>query len=493
MPPSEPMTTMRSRSRSLDRSVDRTPDINRSGGQPPPHPPSPGALPSQGQTPSMPHREASRSMSLSHPDSNITTRTRSHGASSGVDMHDQGDGRPPGPPPPNTAARGRAFTRQPRTRDSQFHPPAPSAVPPNHIDTMDVLDLMGLPVPEQHGQNEEMNSTSSRDTRSRSQRGPPEVGSTGVQPSDTTPRTLTVENEPLVTRPPTPASTIAYSPPRSTADDDADEFEPQLPLDQLVHPDDDDDDEDPAPPGAAAAAVTATAGSTSCKRSPSDSEEKGADSKKHRQDPEDGPFSMFLTVPTRLLTCPTIWHRSLTPQWSNMQLTSPIAAGSQIFPIGNAISRTKLTTLRATCLDDLARDPWHLLSTEAASLSLDVNVARFCDNTISDDWNLETQSNYVAMEVFYLPDEQISHCPKVLTDSEAMHSTSLHLQPSGTETLQYHGVIQKEFDTLTDLEMMEHAKDLQQSRLTEISKLFRLQCFRRIPRHSAQNLWDARR
>eukprot|EP00971_Amphidinium_carterae_P299393 5948730-Amphidinium_carterae.1 len=58
--------------------------------------------------------------------------------------------------------------------------------------------------------------------------------------------------------------------------------------------------------------------------------------------------------------------------------------------------------------------------------------------------------------------------------------------------LQYHGVIQKEFDTLTETEMIQHAKDLQQSRLTEISKLFRLQCFRRIPRHAAQNLLDAK-
>eukprot|EP00971_Amphidinium_carterae_P018912 372341-Amphidinium_carterae.2 len=442
MLPPEHMTATRSRTRSADRTGKMMTDNDEHGGHPPPQPPAPGMPQPHHQSAPAPNRETSRNMSLSRPESDITTRTRSRGASSGREVHEQGGGRPhpPGPPPPAAPVRGRAFTRQPATRDAQYHPPAPNAVPPNHIDTMDVLDLLGLPVPEQPAQSEDMSSHASGDTRSHSQRGLPEVDSTGAQPSDTVPRTPSAENEPLITRSPTPASTIAYSPPRSIADDNADEFQPQLPLEQPVHPDDDDDDEDPAPPGASAAAE-ATANSASCKRSPS--EEKGADNKKHRQEPDDGPFASFLTVPTRLLTCPLIWHRSLSPQWSNMQITIPLVAGSQDSSVDNTISTTKLITLLATCsgflsdvssslcqarsisdnvnepdrpvslVGDLARDPWHLLSTEAASICLDENISRFCDNTIASDWNNEKQQNYVAMEVFFLPAEQKSHCPRV--------------------------------------------------------------------------------
>eukprot|EP00971_Amphidinium_carterae_P146129 2896397-Amphidinium_carterae.1 len=394
MPPPDPNTSARSRSRSMDRTGDRTWDMDQTGGQPPPQPPDLGSTPVQ-HLDQQPRREISQDMSRSRTSSGVTDRTRSRGAPSEMSIQDQGGGKPPGPPPSNAAPapRGRALARQPATRNAQYDPPAPSAVPPNHIDTMEVLDLMGLPVPEQEP-SIEMDRTSSRDTRSRSSRGPTAIGSMGVQPSDTTmPQSPATENEQLVTRPPTPASTVNYSPSRSVTGDDTEEFVPQLPLEQPAHPDDDDDDEDPAPPGASAAAST---GNAAQKRSLS--EEKGGDNKKHRPDKEDEPF---ITVPTRLLTRPSASHQTLTPQWTNLHILSSGVAGSQApFP-DYAVSTTTLITLLATSsglsdqfsfplcqawsagdnvnrsqqstrlVDGSTPDPCQLLSTEAASLSID--------------------------------------------------------------------------------------------------------------------------
>ena len=47
-------------------------------------------------------------------------------------------------------------------------------------------------------------------------------------------------------------------------------------------------------------------------------------------------------------------------------------------------------------------------------------------------------------------------------------------------------VIKKVFDALSEADMLEHAVELYKSRLSEITKLFDLQCFARCPRSEAQ-------
>eukprot|EP00971_Amphidinium_carterae_P336866 6473433-Amphidinium_carterae.1 len=57
---------------------------------------------------------------------------------------------------------------------------------------------------------------------------------------------------------------------------------------------------------------------------------------------------------------------------------------------------------------------------------------------------------------------------------------------------QAQGAVKKDFDALTDSDFVEHAAALHRSRLDEISKLFKLSCFRRLSRSKCTNLVDSK-
>eukprot|EP00971_Amphidinium_carterae_P131791 2610307-Amphidinium_carterae.1 len=57
---------------------------------------------------------------------------------------------------------------------------------------------------------------------------------------------------------------------------------------------------------------------------------------------------------------------------------------------------------------------------------------------------------------------------------------------------QAHGAVKKDFDALTENDFIEHAEALHQSRLDEVSKLFKLSCFRRLPRSQCTNVVDSK-
>eukprot|EP00971_Amphidinium_carterae_P205375 4076224-Amphidinium_carterae.4 len=53
---------------------------------------------------------------------------------------------------------------------------------------------------------------------------------------------------------------------------------------------------------------------------------------------------------------------------------------------------------------------------------------------------------------------------------------------------QAQGAVRKDFDALTENDFIEHAEALHRSRLEEVTKLFKLSCFRRLPRSECTNL-----
>eukprot|EP00971_Amphidinium_carterae_P339893 6477948-Amphidinium_carterae.1 len=57
---------------------------------------------------------------------------------------------------------------------------------------------------------------------------------------------------------------------------------------------------------------------------------------------------------------------------------------------------------------------------------------------------------------------------------------------------QAQGAVKKDFDALTDSDFVEHAEALHRSRLDEVTKLFKLSCFRRLPRAQSTNLVDSK-
>eukprot|EP00971_Amphidinium_carterae_P176014 3489052-Amphidinium_carterae.1 len=496
-----------------------------SGPQPPPQPPpAPPASPARdraGQLGSP--REQARSMSRSSPISDHTTRTRSRGNNSEMSTTElTGNGRPP---PPDQPPRGRSTTRRSDVNSRQYYPPAPQSVPSNVIEAHDMLDLMGMPVPEYelaadesmtqpHTLSQaEMDRSRSRDRRSSSD-------DRSMRATASHAGTPLGETERLHSRPLSPASTVDYEPHENQVFNEEDRI-PRLPVAQPItcEEEEDDDDDDPAPPGASAAASH----NKSQKREPDD--DKGADRKKHRGEPDEGPFAAFRTAPLSTLAQAPSWRRNANPTWSgtsssmttptsdchildSLKIRAPLST-SQIlqrldtidrsshvpscsvsFPIVCHARESSERVLSENLALAPSRNGYHD-SADSAYLCLDENLAKFC---MCDSEKLDSGH---MIEILFMDNNSDGTKPNILYGNDDLFSETLHLQtpsdPSQSqECLQYHGVVQREFDALTEPELLQHADELQKSRLTEITKLFRLQCFRRIPRHEATNLLDSR-
>eukprot|EP00971_Amphidinium_carterae_P297235 5905067-Amphidinium_carterae.1 len=145
-------------------------------------------------------------------------RTRSRSRSMTPMEVASGPRQPPRPPdhPAEPATRGRSMTRRPVM--------APLPPPPNHIDQLDVIDMLGLP-----------------------QLGSAEATTTQAPPSD---------HSPASTRP-YPASPVGSVPSTQPYVDREADDDPLLPLQQAAHAHNDDDDDDDEQPAAAAAAAAA--------------------------------------------------------------------------------------------------------------------------------------------------------------------------------------------------------------------------------------------
>ena len=61
-----------------------------------------------------------------------------------------------------------------------------------------------------------------------------------------------------------------------------------------------------------------------------------------------------------------------------------------------------------------------------------------------------------------------------------------------SSSLQWQGIIKREFEMLSDEDMIQYKQEVQESRGKELGKLFDLQCFARMPRSQAKNVLDCK-
>eukprot|EP00971_Amphidinium_carterae_P351093 6491908-Amphidinium_carterae.1 len=435
------------------------------------------------------------------------TRSRSHSMTP-MDVA-TGPRPPPRPPdhPAGGAQRGRSLTQRTPTVAQPMQPP-----PPNHIDQLDVIDMLGLPQP----------PAVTHASRSRSRELPVDSATT-AHPAPVPEQSPGRDPSPASTRPYTTSPTGSVASTRPYADH-GEPDDPLLPLQQTVSAHNDDDDDDEAPTGAAAAATTSAAAAAIRIATPAskrkeqehpdsppkktkkdeDEEEDHADapprkSKKedsHEKKGDDDEQDHYLTdlVDELFAAAPCTDHEhSLTDEemfaiphyaihydydiicgWEQRSSSTMNASGRTSNPHheGGALAVT------AAWLDH-ARTA---LSSQPDDL-VEVIFTRSDDAEILT--GLSTREGMADTYVAVKADD-------IRTSQFAARSTNKASQKSPQRSQQLHGVIKREMDSLTAEDMVKHRVELQASREDELGKLFKLDCFERVNRSQAVNILDAR-